>query len=156
MASRALSLLFATLLPAAAQAEWKAASEAVSTAAKDKNIAAVLDQVNRLDRATIDDDRQTFSALLAPDLVVNNPQNEISRRGGTAQRSQAGLISYSAYSRSIEHAGKLGDMVLLMGDEQVTPKNSSTPIRRCFTDVWRKAANGWVLAARQATVVPQP
>jgi hypothetical protein len=67
------------------------------------------------------------------------------------------LISYSRYVRSIEYAGKLGNIVLLMGDERVVPKGS-TPlagkeVRRRFTDIWKMASGRWVLAARQATIV---
>lgn|GEM_PF-2950493 len=108
-----------------AEAEWKAANQQVSAAAKDAEIGAVLEAVNRIDRALIADDRPAFASFLAPDLVVNNPQNGISIPGATARRDAAGLITYSKYERSIEYAGKLGDMVMLMGDEKVIPKGNA-------------------------------
>ena len=116
--------LFAVELTAngTARAEWKAANEQVSAAAKNSEIAAVLEAVNRIDNALIVDDRSAFASLLASDLVVNNPQNGISIPGATARRDAEGLITYSKYERSIEYAGKLGDMVMLMGDEKVVPK----------------------------------
>lgn len=145
------------ILVGTAAAEWKAANNQVATAAKDVEIAAVLEAVNRIDNALIADDRAAFASLLAPDLVVNNPQNGISIPGATAHRDAAGLISYSRYARSIEYAGKLGDMVLLMGDEMVVPKGSAPmagkEVRRRFTDVWKIASGHWVLVARQATIV---
>lgn len=154
---KGLPLIFAVVilagLPPRAVAEWRAGSADVTAAARDPEIAAVLAQVDRLDRATIDDDRAGFAALLAPDLVVNNPQNGISKRGGTAQRGQAGQISYSSYVRTIEHAGKIGDLVVLMGGEQVVAKGSTAPVQRRFTDLWRKEGAEWRLAARQATVI---
>jgi hypothetical protein len=95
--------------------------------------------------------------FFAPDLVVNNPQNGISIPGATARRDAAGLISYSSYVRSIEYAGKLGDMVVLMGDETVGPKGSAPmagkKVRRRFTDIWKIVSGRWVLAARQATII---
>lgn len=138
-------------------AEWKAANNQVVAAAKNSEIAAVLEAVNQIDNALIADDRATFASFLSSDLVVNNPQNGISIPGATARRDAAGLISYSRYVRSIEYAGKLGNMVLLMGDERVVPKGS-TPlagkeVRRRFTDIWKMASGRWVLAARQATIV---
>ena len=89
--------------------------------------------------------------------MVNNPQNSVSIRGATGQRNTSGLISYSRYVRSIEYAGMLGEMVLLMGDERVVPKGESPmagrEVRRRFTDVWKMEGGHWVLTARQATIV---
>ncbi len=160
------SRLFRTLLclisielisVATAGAEWKPANDKVAAAAKDPEIAAVLEAVDRIDNALVADDRAAFASFLSPDLVVNNPQNGISIPGATLRRDAAGLISYSRYLRSIEYAGKLGDMVLLMGDERVVPKGSAPmagkEVRRRFTDIWKMSSGRWVLAARQATII---
>jgi hypothetical protein len=64
-----------------AMAEWKAANPEVAAAAKEPKIASVLEAVNEIDRAPIKDDHAAFAALLANDLVVNNPQNSVSIRG---------------------------------------------------------------------------
>jgi hypothetical protein len=145
------------ILTASAMAEWKAANSEVAAAAKEPKIASVLEAVNVIDEALIKDDHAAFAALLAKDLVVNNPQNSISIRGATGQRNTSGLISYSSYVRSVEYAGMLGEMVLLMGDERVVPKGDSLmagkEVRRRFTDVWKMEGGHWVLAARQATIV---
>jgi ketosteroid isomerase-like protein len=138
-------------------AEWKPANSEVAAAAKEPAIASVLQAVNEIDAALIKDDHAAFAALLAKDLVVNNPQNSISIRGATGRRSTSGLISYSSYVRSVEYAGMLGEMVLLMGDERVVPKGDSAmagkEVRRRFTDVWKMEGGHWVLTARQATIV---
>ena len=145
------------IFTASAMAEWKAANSDVATAAKEPKIASVLEAVNVIDAALIKDDHAAFAALLAKDLVVNNPQNSISIRGATGQRNTSGLISYSSYVRSVEYAGMLGEMVLLMGDERVVPKGDSQmagkEVRRRFTDVWKMEGGHWVLTARQATIV---
>ena len=145
------------ILTASAMAEWKAANSEVAAAAKEPKIASVLEAVNVIDEALIKDDHAAFAALLAKDLVVNNPQNSISIRGATGQRNTSGLISYSSYVRSVEYAGMLGEMVLLMGDERVVPKGDSLmagkEVRRRFTDVWKMEGGHWVSAARQATIV---
>ncbi len=145
------------ILIGTAAAEWKAANDQVVAASKNLEIAAVLEAVNRIDDALIVDDRATFASLLAPYLVVNNPQNGISIPGATARRDAAGLISYSKYTRSIEYAGMLGDMVLLMGDERVIPKGNAPAagkeVRRRFTDIWKSISGRWVLVARQATII---
>jgi hypothetical protein len=145
------------IFTASAMAEWKAANSEVAAAARDPKIAAVLEAVNRIDDTLIKDDHAAFAALLAKDLVVNNPQNTISVRGATGQRNSSGLISYSSYVRSVEYVGMLGEMVLLMGEERVVPKGDSPmagrEVRRRFTDVWKMEGGHWVLAARQATIV---
>ena len=149
--------LIALMFTASAVAEWRAANPEVAAAAKDPKIASVLEAVNVIDAALIKDDHAAFAALLAKDLVVNNPQNGISIRGATGQRNTSGLISYSSYVRSVEYAGMLGEMVLLMGDERVVPKGDSPmagkEVRRRFTDVWKMEGGHWVLTARQATIV---
>jgi hypothetical protein len=145
------------IFTASAMAEWKAANSDAAAAAKEPKIASVLEAVNVIDAALIKDDHAAFAALLAKDLVVNNPQNSVSIRGATGRRNISGLISYSSYVRSIEYAGMLGEMVLLMGDERVVPKGDSQmagkEVRRRFTDVWKMEGGHWVLTARQATIV---
>jgi ketosteroid isomerase-like protein len=141
-----------------AMAEWKAANEQVAAAAKEPRIATVLEAVNGMDAALVKDDHAAFAALLAKDLVVNNPQNGISINGATGTRNTAGLISYSSYARSIEYAGMRGEMVLLMGDERVVPKGDSPmggkEVRRRFTELWRIEGGRWMLIARQSTIAP--
>ncbi len=147
----------ALLLTGSAMAEWKAANEQVAAAAKEPRIAAVLEAVNTMDAALVKDDHAAFAALLAKDLVVNNPQNGISISGATGRRNTAGLISYSSYVRSIEYAGMRGEMVLLMGDERVVPKGDSPmagkEVRRRFTELWKMEDGRWMLTARQSTIV---
>jgi hypothetical protein len=154
-AARVTSIVL--IFTASAMAEWKAANSEVAAAAKEPKIASVLEAVSAIDAALISDDHAAFAALLANDLVVNNPQNSISIRGATGQRNTSGLISYSSYVRSVEYAGMLGEMVLLMGDERVVPKGNSPmsgkEVRRRFTDVWKMEGGHWVLTARQATIV---
>lgn len=146
------------VLAPSASAEWTAATPAVSEAAREPRIAAVLAHVNRLDRALVDDDRATFAAMLADDLVVNNPQNGVSLPGETARRGAGGQIGYAAYDRTIDYAGLRGDMVVLMGEERCVPRAphpmAGQVVRRRFTDLWRHENGGWRLAVRQATIIP--
>lgn len=58
----------------------------------------------RQDRCSlVEDDQKAFEGLLEEDLAVNNPQNFISRRGATASRNSAGLISRDS---SADHAAE--------------------------------------------------
>jgi ketosteroid isomerase-like protein len=146
--------------PAPAAAAWKAANPDVAAAAKDERIAGALAAVNAIDGASISDNHAAFAALLADDLAVNNPQNGVSVRGATGNRSAAGQISYSRYDRTVEYAGLRGDMVLLMGEETVSPKTqpggATGEVHRRFTDLWRREGRYWKLTARQATIITRP
>lgn len=143
-----------------ASAAWRAGNADVTKAAADGHIAGALAALNAIDRAAISGDRAAFAALLADDLAVNNPQNGVSVRGATQQRSSAGQISYRSYDRVIEYAGLRGDMVILMGEEMVMPRpldrTPARPVHRRFTDLWRRDAGAWKLTARQATVISRP
>ncbi len=147
-------------LSSPAIAAWKAGNADVATAAGDDRISGALAAVNEIDRAAVSDDHAAFAALLANDLAVNNPQNGVSVKGATGQRSAAGQISYSRYDRVIEYAGLRGDMVLLMGEEIVLPRVangvSAREMHRRFTDLWRPVDGGWQLTARQATIIMRP
>jgi hypothetical protein len=153
-------LLFAILLaPAPAGAAWRPGSPDVTVAARNERIAAALAAVDAIDKAAVDDDRAASGALLADDLAVNNPQNGVSVRGATGQRSAAGQISYTRYDRIIDYAGLRGEMVLLMGEEIVVPKapaEGGREVHRRFTDLWKQIDGSWRLTARQATIIERP
>jgi hypothetical protein len=149
-------VLVVAALSTDAQAEWRPANEAVADAARDPLIAGALAQAARLDDALIADDHAAFADGLASDLVVNNPQNTISMPGDTARLNAAGRIRYNSYVRTIEYAGRRGDLVVLMGEERVTRKDAAEgefEVRR-FTDIWRQEGGRWRLTARQATKIP--
>lgn len=138
-------------------AAWKAATPEIADAARSGAFSAAIAQMDRLDAAVMADDVATFQGLLADDLVVNNPQNGISQSGGTARRGAGGQISYSRFDRTIEYVGKLGELVVIMGSEDIVP-NGNHPqagktIHRRFTDVWRPVDGIFKLAVRQSTVV---
>ncbi len=146
----------ALLASANARAEWQAANAAVAEAARDPHVAGALAQAARIDDALLTDDQAAFRDGLSSELVVNNPQNNVSLPGDTARMQAGGLIRYDSYVRSIEYAGRLGDLVLLMGEERVVRRGAppeEVELRR-FTDVWRQEEGKWRLAARQATKLP--
>lgn len=158
MAGALCVVVVAPSMPAAAA--WTAANPDVAKAARDPRIAAALAAVNEIDRAAVQEDHRAFARLLADDLAVNNPQNGVSVRGATGQRSAAGRISYLRYDRVIEYAGLRGDMVVLMGEEIVLPRSprraADGEMRRRFTDLWMPTATGWKLTVRQATIIKRP
>jgi len=95
--------------------------------------------------------------VLADDLVVNNPQNGNSQSGGTSRRRAGGQISHMRFARTIDHVGKLGELVVVMGSVDKVPKGNQPQagrtIHRRFTDILRPVDVVFKLAARQSTVV---
>jgi hypothetical protein len=106
--------------------------------------------------AILAEDLTGFGHSLAADLIVNSPLGTINRRDDTLAAFGRGLIRYSSFERQIEYAGKLGEFVVMMGNEILAPKgnapNAGKIVHRRFTDIWRNEAGVWRLVLRQATV----
>jgi hypothetical protein len=120
-----------------------AVAEAV--AASDAEIAAILAE-----------DLNAFGDSLADDVIVNSPLGTINHRDDTLAAFGRGFIRYNSFDRRIEYAGKLGELVVIMGVEILAPKgnapNAGKIVHRRFTDIWRNEQRAWRLALRQATV----
>ncbi|HJS90687.1 MAG TPA: nuclear transport factor 2 family protein [Steroidobacteraceae bacterium] len=117
---------------------------AAAVAASDAEVVAILAE-----------DLRAFGDSLAVDVIVNSPLGTINRRADTLAAFGRGFIRYSSFDRRIEYAGKLGDLVVIMGEEILAPKdmapNAGKIVHRRFTDIWRNEQGVWRLALRQAT-----
>jgi hypothetical protein len=106
--------------------------------------------------AILAEDPNAFGDSLASDVIVNSPLGTINRRDDTLTAFRAGFIRYSSFDRRIEYAGKLGELVVIMGKEILSPKgkapNAGKIVHRRFTDIWRNENSVWRLVLRQATV----
>jgi ketosteroid isomerase-like protein len=145
-----LSLLLACSLPvSAAQSEE-------GLAAKEKTIRS-LEEQERL--AVLKEDVPALERLWSEQLIVNNPQNEISAdRGVVLDRVKRGLIRYSQFERRIESIRFNEGLAIVMGSETVVRKGDAAgatqPVRRRFTNIWRQSGPTWRMIARHANVVP--
>jgi hypothetical protein len=106
--------------------------------------------------AILAEDLDAFGDSLAADVIVNSPLGTINRRDDTLAAFARGFIRYDSFDRRIEYAGKLGELVVIMGNEILAPKgkapNAGKIVHRRFTDIWRNEQGAWRLALRQATV----
>lgn len=136
----------------------KFATDAVAAAAKDPVAAAALAARGELDDAFAAQDIEKVAALFAEDLVVNTPGNRVARREQVLGFFREGRMNYeSGGGATLEALDVRGDHVVLMGEEIVKPRetaaNAGKTVRRRFTDVWRREADGkWRLTIRQATI----
>jgi len=135
------------------------ASDEVAALAKEPKVAAALAARERLDAAFAAQDAEATAALFAKDLIVNAPTNQVVRREQVLGFFKAGRMDYESAVETIEALEARGDQVVLMGEEVIKPKekspnpNAGKTVRRRFTDVWRKEADGqWRLTLRQATI----
>jgi hypothetical protein len=144
-------IAFAVLVAASAQAKE------VKPWDGDPIVAEALNAVDRIQNAILAHDVDSFDALLASDLVVNNPINTITYRAQVLARFRDNVIAYSAYEQRIEFAGVRGDGVVVMGEETVKPignaPHAGKTVHRRFTDIWRKEDGAWRLSVRQATII---
>ena len=136
----------------------KFANDEVAAAAKDPAIAAALAARRRLDAAFAAQDLAGTAAVSAKDLIVNSPANVVIRLEAVQAFFKAGRMNYGSLDVNIEGLDSRGDHVVIMGEEVVTPQegapNTGKTVRRRFTDVWRKDADGqWRLTIRHATII---
>jgi ketosteroid isomerase-like protein len=127
-----------------------------------KQDAALKQEIRRLDLAEADailrGDFAALNSLMAEDVTVNNPRNEISKgREAIFKLIRNGAINYSSFVRKPETMMFYGNTVVVMGLETIEPRgnNSLAPqtIRRRYTNIWMKKKSEWLLAARHASII---
>jgi hypothetical protein len=148
-----LSLLSVVLMSAANAGSTIAPTAA--EAAKLPRIAAALAVRDRLDNAVIARDMATIEATLAPDVILNGPNNRMNDRASIIANIKAGRVDHGVLERSVEYAAERGNDVILSGEEITRPRSSAEGgkiVHRRFTDIWTETPQGWKIALRQATV----
>ena len=113
-------------------------------------VAEVLALNNRLEAAVARGDAAAMASFLAPEFHLQNSANRVLTAEQVLQQFRTGATRFSDYHRTIETAYQSGGVVVLMGEERVTPTGGSPVIRR-FTSVWRRTPAGWRQIARQST-----
>jgi ketosteroid isomerase-like protein len=108
--------------------------------------------------AVLKEDVPALEKLWSENLVVNNPQNEISpNRGAVLDRVKHGLIRYSQFDRRIEAIRVDGDFAIVMGSETVARKDeaggAAAPVNRRYTNIWKRSGKTWRMIGRHANVI---
>jgi ketosteroid isomerase-like protein len=133
------------------------AAQSEARAAANENAIRSLEEQERM--AVLKEDVPALERLWSEQLIVNNPQNEISAdRSAVLDRVKRGLIRYSQFERRIEAIRFSADLAIVMGSETVVRKgdtaDATQAVRRRFTNIWRRSDPGWRMIARHANVVP--
>ncbi|CAG0927900.1 hypothetical protein TFLX_00684 [Thermoflexales bacterium] len=123
----------------------------------------VIRQLEEQERqAVLQQDLAALERLWAEELIVNNPQNQISpSRGAVVELVKRGLIRYTAFERRIESIRFSADIAIVMGAETVEPVGDAPraggTVERRFTNIWGKQDATWHMIARHANVIaPAP
>ncbi len=146
-----LSLVLAVPFAAGSNVIAPTAAEA----AKRPRVAAVLAARERMDVVAIAGDTAAIDAALAPDMILNGPNNRTNDKASILANVAAGRLTHGSLERTIEYAAERGQDVILMGKETAKPRdsdpNGKTRHRR-FTDIWTETPQGWKLVLRHATI----
>jgi ketosteroid isomerase-like protein len=131
-----------------------------SVSAQDAESAKSIERIVRdLDRreaeAVLKGDFATIERLWAPDLIINNPFNQVVEAKDGPIRT--GALTYSSFVREAESIRVHGDVAIVMGREIVVPKDDSPDagqtIHRRYTNIWLKRDGTWLLTGRHASVI---
>ena len=98
-------------------------------------------------------DLTTLERLWTDDFVVNSPLNLINDKAGTLALLEAGRIRHTSMRVQVDRLVRHGDVVVVMGADEVTDGPDDVLSRRRFTNLWRRDAGEWRCFARHANVV---
>jgi ketosteroid isomerase-like protein len=109
-------------------------------------------------QAVVSQDLDMLSRIWADDFMVNNPFNVVIKGNSVVlDRIRSGFIHYSSFERDIESIMVLGDVVIVMGQETITPVGNAPGagkiINRRYTNIWRLNAGEWRVQARHANII---
>jgi hypothetical protein len=154
-AARTVVFLVASFMTTATPPEALAQSKPWDN---DPNVQAVLAlrarSLDAMMKGNVNADNQRLSST----FVVLMPEGSVVRGADILKRFAAGTMRYDRIDQRIDYAGSHGpDMVVLMGEETVVAggsgPNAGKPVRRRFTDVFRRENGEWRHDLRHANVI---
>ncbi|SDA35813.1 protein of unknown function [Sphingomonas sp. NFR15] len=109
-------------------------------------------------------DVKGLAELSARELTINAPTNRILSHNQFLAMMRSGQIGAEAFERTVESVTVVGDVGVVMGNEIFTPTAASelgrtygaVPLKRRYTNIYRKYDGQWKWLARHANVVPGP
>lgn len=104
-------------------------------------------------RAFLERDIPALEHLWSDSLHVNSPLNVVFPGATVRELLSVGRIGHISFEAEIEHIGRHGDTVVVMGSETIVDEPGGPTMRRRFTNVWRLEAGSWRLVARHANLL---
>ena len=96
---------------------------------------------------------ETLDRLMADGYLVNTPLQRVMPKAELLELLRMGRIHHQTYSAEIESIRRYGDVVVVMGHDQVTDPPDGAISHRRYTNVWRRVDGEWRTIARHAHVV---
>ena len=128
----------------------------------DEQTVRALDDRERL--AALNRDIAMLEQLWSEHFTVNAPNNQIvvGRQRNLDTFVRGGIINFSAFERTVEFVAIDEPFAVLMGLETVVPRTDAPsaglvagqPVRRRFTNIWKREGRTWRLYWRHANVLP--
>lgn len=115
-----------------------------------------LEQMEKLQvQGILEKDSTAIRKILANDLIVNAPSNNVVDLNMAMEALKLGYIDYTSYEQKIDEIKIIENIGIVMGLETVMPTgltgNTGTIETRRFTDIWMYKNKEWKMIARQAT-----
>lgn len=127
----------------------------------DERVVRALDDQERL--AALQRDAVALARLWSDEFTVNAPNNAVvvGKRAVLDTFVSSGVIDFASFDRQYEFVRVDGGFAFVMGLESLVPNTDAPgaglkaghPVRRRFTNVWKKEKDTWRLFARHANVV---
>jgi hypothetical protein len=138
--------IFATVAMAAPSANDNESGVAIVRKLSDDEAAAFLRR-----------DAGALSGMWSDELVVTNPLNNVVTKQQVLEMVRSGFLIITSYSRKVEYEKKYGDIVILVGAEEVVwggrMPNAGKSEKLRFTAVWRNENGTWREVARHANII---
>ena len=113
--------------------------------------------------AALTRDTNSLRELWSEHLTVNAPNNRVvvGRQANLDAFVRSGIINFSTFDRVIEAVRIDNDFVALMGLETVVARSDAPsvglvagqPVKRRFTNIWKRENGTWRLYWRHANVI---
>jgi hypothetical protein len=91
--------------------------------------------------------------LFSDELLVNSPINIVNTKSKLLELLNTGVIGHVSSEFKHELIRRDGDLVIVMGSDTVKNSHTEPPLRRRFTNNWRREGERWRLYVRHANVV---
>ena len=127
----------------------------------DEELIRSLDDQERM--AALTRDMEALERLWSDQFTVNAPNSQvvIGKRAVLDTFVHSGVIDFSSFERDVEFMCVDGDFAIIMGLETLVPNSDAPgaglvagqPVKRRFTNIWKKEATKWRLFARHANVI---
>lgn len=116
-------------------------------------------RLENLERESVlkSDSVMLFDKIWSPNMVINNPANQVGTVEGTKALFRSGGLAYKSFERTIEKITFNDNVAIVMGGEVIQPQgnqpNAGKIVSRRFTHVWLYKNNSWSIIGRQASII---